>query len=170
MKTRTHKSLLLTTGASFSDCERYRYTLWRTWGTGPTINFIMLNPSTADERVNDPTIERCQRRADKLGYGGLIVTNLFALRATDPDDMLRDAAPVGPENDDAIRESACQANQIVCAWGNHGSHLGRGAMILTMLRNFCPHKLHALKVSKSGQPSHPLYLSYDLMPVPFQAP
>ena len=72
-------------GAVFSECKRYRYSLWRVWNPDlPVCMFLMLNPSTADETTNDPTVERCQRRAVQMGYGGLHVGNIFAWRSTDP--------------------------------------------------------------------------------------
>ena len=95
------------TGARFSVDRRYRYALWRVWDHGRGIcNFLLLNPSIADEATNDPTSERCERRARRWGFGGLIVTNLFALCATDPAGLRRVADPIGPENDAAILETA----------------------------------------------------------------
>jgi hypothetical protein len=97
----------ITSDATFSPCRKYRYTLTRTWVPDlPLINFVMLNPSTADEVVNDPTVERCERRARMWNCGGLIVTNIFAWRSTDPDELRRVADPVGPDKDDALVESA----------------------------------------------------------------
>ncbi len=154
-------------GASFSECRKYRYTLWRSWDIGPTLNFIMLNPSTADETKDDPTITRCIVRATKLGFGTLIVTNLFALRATDPAELRKTLYPVGDGNDDAIKESASQSSMVICAWGNHGILDGRAAKVLKMLREFCPDKLRALKLTGANQPAHPLYLGFRLEPVPF---
>jgi len=153
------------TGASFSACRTYRYTLWRVWAH-PLVNYIMLNPSKADEVDNDPTVERCERRAAKLGYGGIIVTNLFAFRATDPDDMKRAADPVGPRNDDAIYESASQCSLVILAWGNDGAYLARSKAVLKFLEP-CRHKMHALKVCKTGEPQHPLYVGYNQMPTLF---
>jgi hypothetical protein len=89
--------------AVYSDCENYRFLLTRTWGDGPRALFIMLNPSTATEFQNDPTVERCERRARALGYGAFRVTNIFAWRATDPRDMRAAPDPVGAENDRDLR-------------------------------------------------------------------
>ena len=95
------------TGARFSVDRRYRYALWRVWDRSRGVcNFLLLNPSIADEVTNDPTSERCERRARRWGFGGLIVTNLFALCATDPAGLRRVADPIGPENDAAILEAA----------------------------------------------------------------
>lgn len=111
-----------TSGAEFSDCRTWRYRLWRIWDdTKPYANFIMLNPSTADANVLDPTVTRCVDFANRWGYGGLHVTNLFALVSTDPEGLYRATDPIGPGNDRAIRETAQGAGAVVCAWGNHGS-------------------------------------------------
>ena len=112
--------------AVYSDCETYRYLLTRVWGPGPKALFVMLNPSTATEVQNDPTVERCERRARALGFGAFRVTNIFAYRATDPKVMRAAEDPVGPGNDAAIRQSIAWADSIFCAWGNHGLHLDRG--------------------------------------------
>lgn len=102
-----------TTGAVFSPCRTYRYGLWRIWNPGaPLLAFIMLNPSTADDVVNDPTVERCVRRAVSMGYGGLRVANIFALRSTDPTQLYVSVDPIGPDNDTAIIEAA-QASAMV---------------------------------------------------------
>ena len=114
------------TGATFSDCRDYRYMLWRQWGEGKTICALMLNPSTADEVVNDPTVERLECRAKKLtGYGKLIVVNIFAYRATNPESMKRAIDPIGPENDQTILNAIRQSEIVICGWGNHGSHNNR---------------------------------------------
>lgn len=157
--------LLTDTGATFSPCRSYRYRLWRFWDQRPYLAFVMLNPSTADETANDPTIERCQRRAVAGGYGGLAVVNIFALRSTDPKALYRHADPVGPWNDAAILDVARQAGLLICAWGAHGKLHGRGARVLAMLRESGVEP-HALRIGKGGQPGHPLYLPYALEPVP----
>ena len=84
--------------AWYSPCEAYRYGLERRWGTGGALLFVMLNPSTATEDANDPTIARCQRRTQQLGFGAMRIANLFGYRATRPRDLARAKAPVGPEN------------------------------------------------------------------------
>jgi hypothetical protein len=146
--------------AVYSDCEAYRYLLTRVWGEGPKALFVMLNPSTATEEQNDPTVERCEQRARSLGFGAFRVTNIFAFRATDPRIMRAIADPVGPGNDDAIRRSAAWADRIVCAWGNHGLHQGRGAAVEALLRATGARLFH-LGVTSHGQPRHPLYISYN---------
>jgi hypothetical protein len=160
-------SLLLRSDAIFSPCGSYRYTLERTWGTGGrTANFLMLNPSTADANVNDPTVERQCRRVKQWGYDGLVVTNLFAWRSTDPDALLKAEHPIGPENDAHIVGQAVCAELVVCGWGSHKAVGRRGDEVLGMLRaaGVIP---HALKVT-TGQPWHPLYISYSAVPFPIK--
>jgi hypothetical protein len=149
-------------GAVFSPCLRYRYLLWRRWAAAPPVNFLMLNPSTATADTNDPTVERVERRAKAMEAGGLIVTNLFAYRSTDPKYLRRVADPIGPENDKAILEAADAASMVVCAWGTHGSLKGRSDHVRKLLEG---RELHALKTTGKGEPCHPLYLSYDLQPL-----
>lgn len=149
-------------GAAFSGCRRWRYLLWRRWDAGrPAANFLMLNPSTADEFQLDPTCARARGYAERWGYGALIVTNVFGWRATDPDDMKAASDPVGPGNDRAIVQAAREAGIVVCAWGNHGAHAGRSARVVALLKD-AGIALHALKVNGGGEPAHPLYLRKDL--------
>lgn len=149
-------------GATFSSCRRWRYLLWRRWDEAkPVANFLMLNPSTADEIQLDPSCSRARDFAERWGYGALIVTNLFAWRATDPAEMKRAEDPVGRSNNQAILRSARQSAVVLCAWGNHGSHLDRAATVVANLRG-AGVALHALKVTAEGQPSHPLYLPAKL--------
>ncbi len=163
MITRTHQKGDAASVAVYSPCERYRYALTRIWGTGPRVLFVMLNPSTATEVQNDPTVERCERRARALGYGGFRVCNIFAWRDTDPQAMRAAADPVGPANDAAIRDGALWADAIVCAWGTHGAHLDRGRQVETLLRATGRTLTH-LGLSKDGHPKHPLYIAYSQQP------
>jgi hypothetical protein len=150
--------------AVYSPCETYRYALTRVWGTGTRrVVFVMLNPSTATEAQNDPTVERCERRARAWGYDGFGVANIFAFRATDPLVMRAVADPVGPENDAAILDLAEWAGDVVCAWGSHGVHLGRCAAVAAMLRG-AGHRLRHLGLTQGGQPKHPLYIGYQQQP------
>jgi len=152
------------TGATFSACRRWRYLLWRRWDEDqPAANFLMLNPSTADEHRLDPSCSRARDFAERWGYGALIVTNLFAWRATDPADMKAVCEPVGRSNDQAILRGARQSGVVVCAWGNHGGHRDRAATVVARLRG-AGVPLHALKITAGGQPSHPLYLPARLTP------
>jgi hypothetical protein len=162
-------------GAVFSECGKYRYRLWRYWDKSrPPLVMVMLNPSTADAETNDPTVERCQRRAKQLGFGGLEVVNIFAYRSTDPREMKGQDDPVGPDNDAAIL-GVCQAamerkwdamnlgGMVLYAWGQHGNHRGRGKQIIDLLRE--NHiTINYLTLGKNNQPGHPLYVGYDVTP------
>lgn len=168
MITRSHVKGDAPSVAVYSDCEHYRYLLTRVWDeAGPRALFVMLNPSTATEVQNDPTVERCERRARALGFGAFRVTNIFAYRATDPKNMRAQADPVGPLNDAAIEESVAwvggAGGQIICAWGAHGAHLGRGAAVERLLRGTGRELFH-LGLTKAGDPKHPLYIGYDRQP------
>ena len=163
MISRKHSRADTVSEAVYSDCERYRYLLTRTWGQGPKALFVMLNPSTATEVQNDPTVERCQRRAVALGYGAFRVTNIFAFRATDPKVMRAEADPIGPANDAAILDSVSWADMVLCAWGNHGLYLDRGAAVTTLLRQTKAPLFH-LGLTGQSQPRHPLYVGYDQQP------
>lgn len=158
-------SLFLNSGATFSPCEKYRHMLWRIWDEAlPLLMLLMLNPSTAGETANDPTVARQITRAGMLGMGGLLVGNIFDYRATDPGVMKDAAIPCSAENDHYIlqmaRRSLASGGKIICAWGTHGTHRGRSAEVVKLLAGM---PLHALKVT-TGEPWHPLYLSYDLQP------
>ncbi|MCI2399850.1 DUF1643 domain-containing protein [Aliiroseovarius subalbicans] len=153
--------------AVYSDCEKYRYMLTRTWdAAGKKALFIMLNPSTATEVQNDPTVERCERRARTLGFGAFRVTNIFAWRDTDPKKMRAAVDPVGPANDAAIVDSCPWADQIICAWGAHGDHLDRGRQIEALMRATKLPLFH-LGLTKAGHPKHPLYIAYSQQPEPW---
>ena len=149
--------------AVYSPDLRYRYGLTRTWASGNTVLFVMLNPSTATEVQNDATVERCERRARLLGFGGFAVANIFAFRATDPQVMRAEPDPIGPENDRSILELAESSQQIICAWGTHGVHLHRGEWVKAMLKPVSTGLFH-LGLSQAGHPKHPLYISYDKQP------
>lgn len=140
--------------AILSDCGTYRYELHRRWSEAPTVGWIMLNPSTADANVDDPTIRRCIGFAQRWGYGGIVVRNLFALRATNPRELATHPDPFGPDNFEFLR-CAGQDDLTICAWGNGGS--GSAHSIVQILR--ANHiVLHHLGLTGAGQPKHPLYL------------
>ena len=161
---RSHRSGDTTATAVYSDCTRYRYDLIRTWDEGAArLHFIMLNPSTATEARNDPTIARCEGRARRSGYGALRVTNLFAWRDTDPAGLRGVTDPVGPENDASILAAVRWADRTICAWGLHGAHLGRDVQVLAPLHDIGADLFH-LGLTKSGAPRHPLYVAYDSRP------
>lgn len=162
---RHHSKDGTTSSAVFSDCEKFRYALTRVWDeTAPRVLFVMLNPSTADETQNDPTVERCEQRSRRLGYGAFRVTNIFAYRATDPRNMRAAPDPVGPENDTVLAEGAAWADHIVASWGVHGEHQDRGPKVAYILVQTGVPLFH-LGLSKAGHPRHPLYLPYAQQPV-----
>ena len=103
--------------AVLSECGSYRYALTREWADGKCVAWLMLNPSTADADIDDPTIRRCIGFARQWGYGRLVVVNLFALRATDPRVLVRNADPVGSKNDFYIAKAMKEAQEVICAWG-----------------------------------------------------
>lgn len=149
--------------AELSPCRRYRYALWRTWDeTLPRVMFIGLNPSTADETVDDPTLRRTMDFARRWGYGGVGNGNLFAFRATEPRDMMAAPDPVGPDNDAWLRRLADEAALVVAAWGNGGAFMDRSAAVRGLLDG-----LHCLKLNASGEPAHPLYQRKETRPSPW---
>lgn len=163
MEVRRHHADGVRSEAMFSACGRYRYSLARNWGGAPRLGFVMLNPSTADERANDPTVARCQRRAREAGAGGLIVVNLFAWRATDPRALAKADDPVGPANDTAIIDCLAGTGHVICAWGNLGAWRGRAAAVGWALRA-TGHELWHLGLTQQGEPRHPLYVGAAMMP------
>lgn len=164
MITRTHLKGDTASTAVYSDCERYRYALTRIWDEGgQKVAFVMLNPSTATEVQNDPTVERCERRARALGFGAFRVCNIFAWRDTDPFQMRKAEEPVGPANDDTIAEACTWGDMVVCAWGTHGVHRARGPAVEKLMRDTGA-PLYHLGLSKAGHPKHPLYIAYSQHP------
>jgi hypothetical protein len=158
-------------GAIFSDCRTWRYLLWRTWGAGPLLLVIGLNPSTADETQDDPTIRRCIGFARDCGYKGLLMTNLFALRATHPIELRTHADPVGPANNDWLIQSAAQvhaeAGMVLCAWGVHSTWQQRGASMRSTLTAMQIPLWH-LGLTQGQHPRHPLYLPHTIHPFRWQ--
>lgn len=162
----------------FSPCRLYRYTLWRHWAfefgeehpelvQRSYVQFIGLNPSTADETKDDPTIRRCIGFAKAWGYGALCMTNLFAWRDTYPANMKKVNDPVGPDNDRWLMEIAKGAAVVVAAWGGHGTHQYRNVKVRQMFRE-SGMQLHYLRLTKFNHAEHPLYLPASLTPIPFK--
>jgi hypothetical protein len=137
-----------------------------------TVVFVGLNPSTADEVQDDPTIRRCIGYAKRWGFERLVMLNIFALRSTDPGLLYMHHDPVGPLNDEWLIEETGKADLVVCAWGTHGEFMApggvpmpRGQFVRDRLVSLVPEKLYVLGLTKHGHPKHPLYLSGDLTPV-----
>ena len=142
--------------AVLDESGRYRYRLSRRWEEGDELVFVLLNPSTADATEDDPTLRRCVGFARRMGFGGLVVVNLFALRATDPRSLATAADPVGPDNDAHILGACEAADRVLLGWGNHGLLHGRGEKVWRRL-GAC----HHLGLTARDQPRHPLYLRRD---------
>ena len=164
---RTFASEAQDSTAFYSPCLQYRYGLRRTWDSGGgEILFVMLNPSTATEERNDPTIERCQRRAARLGFGGMRIANLFAWRATRPADLRGADDPVGLENDALLLAWTSDVALTIAAWGVHGAFRDRAAQVAPLLRGEVRH----LGLTRDGHPRHPLYVRNDAPLLPFAVP
>jgi hypothetical protein len=149
--------------AHFSPDRTYRYTLSRIWiPERPYVCFVGLNPSTADETRNDPTVSRCIRYAERWGFGGMYMMNLFAYRSTDPAKLYECDEPIGLENDHYLNIISAAAGITVAAWGFHGTYMDRGAQVIKLLKS-----PHYLALTKGRQPRHPLYLKSSLEPIPF---
>lgn len=149
--------------AIFSPCRKYRYSLHRIWNENkPYCLFCCLNPSTATEIIDDPTVRRCIRFSFDWGYGGMVMSNIFAYRSTDPAGLKIPEDPIGPENDQYLKTLSAGAGITVAAWGIHGNYLNRGKTVLSFLKD-----PHYLKLTKGGIPNHPLYLRSDLKPKQF---
>ncbi|MFP7569707.1 DUF1643 domain-containing protein [Marivita sp. S2033] len=162
---RTHEGEDCVSRVWYSPCGHYRYGLSRLWNADQrSVLFIMLNPSTADEHRNDPTVARCETRARRMGFGAVMIANIFAFRATKPADLKRAAEPVGPFNDAVLEHWSDRAGLIIAAWGAHGAYQGRA---LTVARRL-PAAAHHLGLTKHGHPRHPLYVSFDTAPVAWQ--
>ena len=147
-------------GATISECGLYRYWLGRSRDEGEgLVTFIMLNPSTADDKQDDPTIRRCLGFAAAWGKRQVVILNIFGLRSTDPAKLLHAADPVGPENDAAL---AAAKGLIVCAWGAAWAEHARRVRLKLVSAGLA---LHHLGLTKHGHPKHPLYLRGDLQPM-----
>ena len=158
----------------FSPCRTWRYTLERVWppperyrGAREVAAFIGLNPSTADEVKNDPTVTRCINYARRWGFHGMFMLNIFALRSTDPRALYRHPDPIGPETNRYLTElvQRREVSLVVAAWGNHGALLSRGWDVINLVRNSGVNLYRLGELTKQGQPRHPLYLRSDLEPV-----
>lgn len=154
----------LVSGAVISDCGLYRYLLWRRWDLSkPRALFIMLNPSTADASVDDPTIRRCIGFAKAWGMGGIRVVNLYPFRATKPDDLWKAERPRGDGNLGYIEKAIDPHGIAVAAWGAHAKEAQVAEVKNLFYEQGIP--LYALKLTKNGQPGHPLYIAGDTVPV-----
>jgi hypothetical protein len=157
--------------ALISECGQYRYRLSRRWNKSlPSCLFIMLNPSTADAELDDPTIRRCIAFAKSWGYGKLYVGDLFAVRTKSPSKMKDHSHPVGPNNCQHLQRMALKVARsggiCVAAWGGHGTHMGQDKIVMKWFESFGV-QLHFIKLTIKKAPCHPLYLRGDLKPTPW---
>lgn len=169
-------------GATISDCGKYRYDLTRSWklegapdGYNSKCVFVMLNPSTADGREDDPTIRRCVGFAKALGHTSLVVLNCMAYRTPHPDILKaawkRGVDVQGPDNVETFKQHLASADRILVAWGVHAAALGRAdELAWASLDHFKQEgvPIQCLGVTKDGHPKHPLYLKADTVPQPFK--
>ncbi len=155
------KIKIIHSSAEFSPCRKYRYTLKRVWDESkPMVQFIGLNPSTANENENDATVRRCINFAASWGYGGMFMTNIFSYVSTNPDD-LKTSGENTNKNDAALIETAAQCTLVVFAWGaSFKQHQERMNEVKKMFPG-----ASCIKISKTGEPCHPLYLKGDLKPI-----
>jgi hypothetical protein len=152
-------------GATISNCKKYRYQLWHIWDESkPKVLFIMLNPSLAESEKNNPTVKRCINFAKSWGYGGLYVGNLYAYRTAYPKELKKAGYLKGEENIRHLREMGKESELIICAWGVFGVTKSNNTEWVFSLFE----KLHYLALSKDEIPRHPLYLKKDLKPIPFK--
>jgi len=154
----TNDLLFVKREAVFSPDHRHRYLFSRTWAEGNPLYFVMLNPSTADENGDDPTILSCTRLAVRSGYAGIKVLNLFAIVSTDPHKLTTEPDAVGADNDRYLREAAGKAEHIVVAWGNFIIPYHLTDRVTAVLEIFKNRNLYCFGKTESGQPRHPLYI------------
>ncbi|MGB7251336.1 MAG: DUF1643 domain-containing protein [Phormidesmis sp.] len=170
MDSSMEKRSLIERTAIFDPTGRYRYQLTRRWQThGPTVTFVMLNPSRADATCDDPTLRACVQFAQRWDYAALSVVNLFGYCTAYPSQLKEAINPIGPENDAYVLRSVAAAQRVVLAWGNWGGLYGRDRTILNLLSPYRS-KLHCIQLNRSGHPRHPLYIKRDLPLQPFTAP
>ena len=170
-------------GATFSEDRRYRYLLWRHWDNDVSLVpeetdgermliVIGLNPSTADETLDDPTIRRCISFARRWGCSGLRMLNLFAYRATNPGHMMAEPHPTGDDNDWFIRSTLGERHGtsdpvVLCAWGAHGDFMERDREMMRIMREFEHIRPLCLGQTRNHSPRHPLYMPADTEPVEY---
>lgn len=151
-------------GAEFSECRKFRYSLWRIWDERKKgIAFVGLNPSTADEVKNDPTVSRCINFAKRWGYGRMWMLNIFAYRSTDPKNLYGDLCPIGQYNNLKIVEVCKEVEKVVLCCGVHGKYTNRFKEVCDLMFDYKIHnKLYCFGLTKKGYPRHPLYLPNNI--------
>lgn len=142
----------------FSECGTYRYSLSRKLGSTHkrVLTFVLLNPSTANEVKNDPTVARCQKYAETHGYSEMIVVNLFGLRSTDPKKLKTELAPIGIQNLMEVAKALKAANTIIVGWGsNEMAKRWFNGIRETLFEGY---DMYAFGTNLDGMPKHPLYV------------
>jgi len=153
----------ITKTANFSSCLRYRYNLVRRWRDNSRhILFVGLNPSIADDNIDDPTTRRCIKFAKLWGYGSMELVNLFSYCATDPRDLIHQPDPIGPKNDSWIQKANSRSDITIACWGSFIYAQNRATQITNKIK-----KLHCLRINRNYSPAHPLYLPLNLRPLPY---
>lgn len=143
-------------GALFSECKKHRHALWRIWDQNkPLVMFIGLNPSTANEHTDDPTIRRVKKFAADWGYGGVYMMNLFTYVTAYPEELIK----CGDPNYSVLRVMADKCEKIIFAWGSFKEAEDRGREVINMFDGY------ALVINSNGSPRHPLYVKADVVPV-----
>lgn len=157
------------TGAAFSPDKVYRYLLWRNWDASlPKLCVVGLNPSTADQSEDDPTIRRVKSFAERDSFGGVLMVNLFAYRTTYRPTLMLQPAPVGADNNRWIRMAVEQSAEVLCAWGADGGYMRRDREVYQLLLQFSGKPVTCFGRTKAGFPKHPLYLKKDTPRVPYR--
>lgn len=160
-------------GAIMSDCGQFRLHLHRMWGdAGKVLAFVMLNPSTADGYADDPTIRRCIGFGRALGFGGVVIVNLYAFRATDPLELRRAGWPRHPSEDrwitTAVDQATFEDGEVCCAWGSMGGATARAAEVRALIRKGGARPM-CLGTTAGGAPRHPLYLPGSARLKPYES-
>jgi len=155
--------------AIISPCGVYRYALTRLFTPEPktSVNFLMLNPSKATAEITDPTFTRCIDFAKNWRYDAVVLTNLFALRSTDPRALKTHVDPIGPDNNGHLTSNAIASSLVVAAWGTKGYLFERDKKVLKMLAE-AGVKVHRLAITKDGFPQHPLFVPKNVTPVEWE--
>lgn len=145
--------------AIISECGKYRYLLRRVWNDNLTrALFVMLNPSTADGKIDDPTIRACTRWCTTNGFGSFEVVNLFAIRSTQPEGIYQVRDPIGPQNEAMVDRAVKRADVVICAWGAHLVARDHAPSMVARIRKEKA-KVYCLGLTKIGAPLHPLYVA-----------
>jgi hypothetical protein len=155
--------------ALFSECGRYRYWLERRWdglpiGSGGHVLWVMMNPSVADIKVDDPTVKKCRKHTTLWGHGAMIVCNAFAYRATNPKMLLQAEDPVGPLNDETIARCVRGASRVLVAWGKPPTQLGNRGLEVSKILKAAGAVTECLVKNNDGSPAHPLYQKLTTIP------